>query len=89
MSRVGTLSVCIMAKEFNIPVIVAAETYKFSNVLRLDSLSWNEMGDQDELVEGGKENLNAVKENWASIPHLNILNLHYDLTPPKFVTMVN
>ena len=44
MSRVGTASVALMAHEYRVPVIVCAETYKFSDMIRLDSFVWNEIG---------------------------------------------
>jgi translation initiation factor eIF-2B subunit delta len=45
MSRIGTAVVTMMAYEFQVPVIVCCETYKFSDSVRLDSFVWNEIGD--------------------------------------------
>ncbi|KAI9355123.1 hypothetical protein DFJ73DRAFT_826262 [Zopfochytrium polystomum] len=51
MSRVGTAVVAMMAHDANIPVMVLCEQYKFTEIVRLDSFVWNEIGDPDELVE--------------------------------------
>ncbi|KAJ3222403.1 Eukaryotic translation initiation factor 2B, subunit 4 delta, 67kDa, partial [Clydaea vesicula] len=51
MSRAGTAVVAMMANEFQVPFIVCCETYKFSDVVRLDSFVWNEIGDSDELLD--------------------------------------
>ena len=44
MSRAGTAVVAMMAHEYQIPVIVCCESYKFSDTVRLDSFVWNEIG---------------------------------------------
>ena len=44
MSRVGTAIVAMMAKNYNVPVIVLCETYKFSAHSQTDSIVNNELG---------------------------------------------
>jgi len=43
-SRAGTAMVAMMAKQFNVPVLVFCETYKFSDGILLDSFMKNELG---------------------------------------------
>lgn len=43
LSRVGTALVCAIAYK-TIPVIVLCESCKFSEEVRLDSITWNEIG---------------------------------------------
>lgn len=50
MSRIGTAAVTLMAYEYQVPVIVCCETYKFSDTVRLDSFVWNEIGDPGKCV---------------------------------------
>ena len=38
ISRVGTSVVALMARQYNVPVLVACETYKFSEKVLLDSI---------------------------------------------------
>jgi translation initiation factor eIF-2B subunit delta len=44
-SRAGTALVAMMAKQHSVPVVVCCETYKFSEGVRLDSFTKNELGD--------------------------------------------
>ena len=50
ISRVGTSMVALMARQYNVPVLVCCETYKFSEKVMLDSICTNELADPDELV---------------------------------------
>jgi translation initiation factor eIF-2B subunit delta len=43
-SRAGTALVAMMAKQHSVPVVVCCETYKFSEGVRLDSFTKNELG---------------------------------------------
>jgi len=85
MARAGTASVALMAHAFNVPVIVCCETYKFTERVQLESISFNELGDPDEIVYGDQD---GVLSNWKDVPNLKLLNLIYDVTPLEFVTMV-
>lgn len=82
--------VAMVAGRFNIPVIFCAETYKLSDKVQLDSIHWNEIGDPQELVrsERNVEGGPAVLEKHKEIPSLKLLNIRYDLTPIKYVSMV-
>lgn len=44
MSRVGTSLIALVAKTFNVPVLVCCETYKFSDRVQTDSFVFNELG---------------------------------------------
>ena len=44
MSRVGTSQVALVAKAFNVPVLVCCETYKFCERVQTDSFVSNELG---------------------------------------------
>lgn len=43
-SRVGTACVAMVAKAFNVPVLVCCEAYKFHERVQLDSICFNELG---------------------------------------------
>ena len=43
MSRVGASQVALVAKAFNVPVLVCCETYKFSERVQTDSFVFNEL----------------------------------------------
>ncbi|KAJ1724347.1 hypothetical protein LPJ53_001362 [Coemansia erecta] len=50
LSRSGTAMVALAAHSHHIPVIVACETYKFSDRIQLDAVVSNELGVPDELI---------------------------------------
>ncbi|KAL4630495.1 translation initiation factor eIF-2B subunit delta isoform X1, partial [Arapaima gigas] len=86
MSRVGTSQIALVAKAYNVPVLVCCETYKFCERVQTDSFVSNELDDPDELIvtRNGKTHL----EDWQSLRMLGLLNLVYDVTPPDFVDLV-
>ncbi|KAK3516653.1 hypothetical protein QTP70_022004 [Hemibagrus guttatus] len=86
MSRVGTSQIALVAKAYNVPVLVCCETYKFCERVQTDSFVSNELDDPDDLIvtRKGKTQL----ENWQSVKSLGLLNLVYDVTPPDFVDLV-
>ncbi|KAI9101061.1 hypothetical protein DFS34DRAFT_578498 [Phlyctochytrium arcticum] len=102
LSRVGTAVVCNAAKALQVPVVVLCESYKFSEEVRLDSFTWNEIGNPDELVSvsnrapsekplyaspsGSLSEKVGAIAPWRGIDKLKLLNLHYDVTPAHFVT---
>lgn len=47
MSRVGTAQVALMARAFNIPVLVACETHKSCERVQTDSIVYNELGNRE------------------------------------------
>lgn len=50
LAPAGTAMVASLAKSKQIPVIVCAETYKFSDKVQLDSIVFNELGHSSEIV---------------------------------------
>lgn len=49
MSRVGTSQVALIAKAFNVPVLVACETHKTCGRVQTDSIVYNELGKDENL----------------------------------------
>ncbi|XP_036405264.1 translation initiation factor eIF-2B subunit delta [Megalops cyprinoides] len=86
MSRVGTSQIALVAKAYNVPVLVCCETYKFCERVQTDSFVSNELDDPDDLIvtRKGKTQL----EKWQEVRSLGLLNLVYDVTPPDFVDLV-
>lgn len=44
MSRVGTAQIALIAKTYNVPVLVCCETHKFSERVQTDAFVYNEIG---------------------------------------------
>jgi translation initiation factor eIF-2B subunit delta len=86
MSRVGTSMVAIAARYFNIPVLVACETYKFTERVQLDSFVFNELSNPEDLVSTSLER-NPLQD-WQATSSLKLLNLIYDVTPAHYITAV-
>ncbi|ORZ20812.1 hypothetical protein BCR42DRAFT_347748 [Absidia repens] len=97
-SRVGTSLVAMAASDKQIPVMICCETYKFVNRTQVDSFVMNEIGNPDDLVktkatfnsnhQGHPNPTTSALENWREQPNLRLLNLLYDVTPSKFITLV-
>ncbi|XP_011159213.1 translation initiation factor eIF-2B subunit delta [Solenopsis invicta] len=90
MSRVGTAQVALIAKAFNVPVLVACETHKSSVQVQTDSIVYNELGNADELVnhQSNSNSKKSLLSNWRTQNSLNLLNITYDVTPADLVTAV-
>ncbi|GAB1863116.1 Translation initiation factor eIF2B subunit delta [Camponotus japonicus] len=90
MSRAGTAQVALIAKAFNVPVLVVCETHKSSERVQTDSIVYNELGDADELVnhQSNDEAKKSLLSNWRTKKSLNLLNITYDVTPADLVTAV-
>ncbi|KAF2425754.1 IF-2B-domain-containing protein [Tothia fuscella] len=84
-SRVGTAIVAMLARPRKIPVIVCAESLKFTDRVTLDSIVNNEVGPPDELLGGI---VGAELKRWGDTPNLQVLNILYDNTPADMVNMV-
>lgn len=51
MSRVGTAQVALIAKAFNVPVLVACETHKSCERVQTDSIVHNELGKETNVID--------------------------------------
>lgn len=83
VGRAGTALVAMLAHERGVPVLVCCETYKFTERVLLDAICYNELGDPDDLVTP-----DGPIGDWRDVPRLKLLNLMYDVTPTKYITMV-
>lgn len=89
MSRAGTAQVALMAKAFNVPVLVACETHKSCERVQTDSIVCNEIGNADELdFSTTSVAKKSPLSNWKAKKTLNLLNIMYDVTPADLVTAV-
>mmetsp|Transcript_2414 Transcript_2414/g.6064 ORF Transcript_2414/g.6064 Transcript_2414/m.6064 type:complete len:287 (-) Transcript_2414:248-1108(-) len=90
LSRVGSAAVGMMANNFNVPVLVCCETYKFNERVQLDSITSNELGDPNALTaqQPSHASANCSLLGWEDQSNLILLNLTYDAMPAEFVTMV-
>lgn len=86
MSRVGSSLIALIAKSYNIPVLVCCETYKFCERGQTDSFVFNELGDPEDLVSIG--NKTKYLTQWREHTSLTLLNLVYDVMPQEFVSLV-
>lgn len=50
MSRAGTAQIALIAKSYNVPVLVCCETHKFSERVQTDAFVYNEIGKPHEIV---------------------------------------
>ena len=76
VSRIGTGSVALIAKNKQIPVIVCCETHKFSEKILLDGTSWNEL-----------TSLDLIASHVEKKP-FGLLNVLYDIVPAHLLSMI-
>ncbi|XP_014467393.1 PREDICTED: translation initiation factor eIF-2B subunit delta [Dinoponera quadriceps] len=90
MSRIGTSQIALIAKAFNVPVLVACETHKTCGRVQTDSIVYNELGDADDLVNSHiySNSRKSLLTNWRARKSLNLLNIIYDVTPADLITAV-
>ena len=81
VSRVGTAMVALSAHSYGVPLIVCCESIKFSEKIMLDSITWNELGDVNQLAKG-------ALSDWKDVKTLSLLSILYDITPIEYITMV-
>lgn len=79
MSRAGSSQVALIAKSYNVPVLICCETHKFSERVQTDAFVYNELGNPDKLMK---------TDEWKSNIFLTPLTLMYDVTPSDLVTAV-
>ena len=81
MSAVGSSQIALIAKSFNVPVVVCCETYKFCDKVQTDVFVNNELGNPDSLKLKNNNTFNNDR-------NINIINLIYDLTSPELINCV-
>jgi translation initiation factor eIF-2B subunit delta len=83
VSRVGTALVAMSAHGQYVPVIVCCETIKFSEKCILDSITWNELGNPNDLNDC------PALDGWRDAStRLTLLSLRYDVTPIEYLAMI-
>ena len=92
-SRVGTAAVTMMARAYGAPVVVCAETIKFTERVALDSIVVNELAPEEELIchsddDDGGDGDGGVLRRWREKENLHLLNIMYDVTPARFIGVV-
>ena len=50
MSRIGTAVIALVAKSYNVPVLVCCETYKFCDKVQTDAFVNNELGKTTPII---------------------------------------
>lgn len=68
----GTGMIACLAKNRRVPVIFAAESYKFCEKVQLDSIVYNELGDYRELLKPDPDSSSQVIQRSLSIRSYSI-----------------
>lgn len=79
VNKIGTSMVALAAHESRVLFFVAAETYKFSPETMLGQLVQIEERDTSEVIS---------KKERAAMPHLNVRNPAFDITPPNHIDLI-
>lgn len=89
----GTGMICCVADVFKVPVLVVSESYKFSERVQIDSICYNELGDQDLIVNPqfyeGDTRVETRLANWRhNERNLVLLNINFDVTLTEQISML-
>lgn len=76
LAAAGTAMVAALAKARQIPVIVASESYKFSDKVQLDSIVFNELGHLSEIVANSPASNNGTTK--GDVCSWSFLSCHED-----------
>ena len=95
MSNIGSSQIALVAKSFNIPVVICCETYKFCDKVQTDALIDNELDDPLKMITfpSNSKQISPLVTEWKKqdsndTNKINLLNLTYDITSPSFVSCV-
>ncbi|CAF0712627.1 unnamed protein product [Brachionus calyciflorus] len=95
MGQIGSSQIALVAKSFNVPVVVCCETYKFCDKVQTDALVKNELGNPYDLLKNDNKALQdelpyLARDEIASELNENItlLNLTYDVCTPDLISCV-
>ncbi len=92
LNDIGSSQIALVAKSFNVPVVVCCETYKFCDKVQTDALINNELDDSLKMLYFTNSKqltplIEYMNEN-KSCENINLLNLTYDITSPSFISCV-
>jgi ribose 1,5-bisphosphate isomerase len=76
INKIGTSQIALCAHEFRIPVMVCAETFKFSHETLVGELVEIEERDENEIVSP------------SDFPGVKIFNPVFDATPPEYIDVI-
>jgi len=90
LGSIGIATISMVAKSYNVPFIVCCEVYKLSNHSQTDSFTKNDLGDPRDVLTPHDPNCKKVilKEMWQGNENLLAINMTYEVTPPKFVSVL-
>lgn len=92
MSTIGSSQIALVAKSFNVPVVVCCETYKFCEKVQTDALTNNELDNPMNMLYSTNNKQVSPLLDWRhenkESDSINILNLSYDITSPNFISCV-
>lgn len=90
MGTIGSSQISLVAKSFNVPVVICCETYKFCEKVQTDALLNNELDDPLKMLSfpNSKHVSPLVDRKQEDEDNINLLNLTYDITSPNFISCV-
>ncbi len=77
INKIGTLTIAVLAKHFNIPFYVAAPLSTFDLKSKLEEVK---------IEERSPEEVKKINNFYITVPKVKVLNPAFDVTPPELVT---
>lgn len=79
VNKIGTSMIALAAKESNVRMFVAAETYKFSPETMIGEVVAIEERSTDEVMS---------KRELHELPNMEVKNPSFDVTPPEYIDLI-
>jgi methylthioribose-1-phosphate isomerase len=79
INKIGTLTIAVLAKYFNIPFYVAAPSSTFDLKSKLEEVK---------IEERNPKEVKKINNFYITVPKVKVLNPAFDATPPELVTAI-
>ena len=79
MNNIGSSQIALVAKSFNVPVVICCETYKFCDKVQTDALINNELDDPLKILTLNNKKQSSplieLRNDENKFDNINLLNL--------------
>ncbi|MEM1588684.1 MAG: S-methyl-5-thioribose-1-phosphate isomerase [Candidatus Bathyarchaeia archaeon] len=79
INKIGTFTIAVLAKHFNIPFYVAAPLSTFDLKSKLNEIK---------IEERDPNEVKKINNTYITVPKVKVLNPAFDVTPPELVTAI-
>jgi methylthioribose-1-phosphate isomerase len=79
INKIGTLTIAVLAKYFNVPFYVAAPSSTLDLKSKLEEVK---------IEERSRNEVKKIDSIYITVPKVEVLNPAFDVTPPELITAI-